>query len=69
MNETTTITKTESRYIVKIGTPALSTPTVDYIFYAKETALELYHEAKRANKNVTVIKETVSTETTTTTVI
>ncbi len=67
MNVTTTTARTETRYIVKIGNPADS--TVDYVFYAEKPALEFYHRTKPTNENVTVIKETVSVETSTTTVI
>jgi phage terminase large subunit-like protein len=67
MNETTTTTKTVTKYIVKIGNPAYS--TVDYVFYAEKPALEFYHRTKPTNENVTVIKETVSVETSTTIVI
>lgn len=69
MNKTTTTTKTETKYVVKIGNPACSTPTVDYVFYTEETALEFYQRTKPTNEYITVIKETVSVETSTTTVI
>jgi hypothetical protein len=69
MNKTTTTAKTETKYIVKIGNPADSTPTVDYVFYAEKPALEFYQRTKPTNEYITVIKETVSVETSTTTVI